>query len=209
MKRNVRQYAPACKILLWLIVWELMLFGGHGAQADELQQVMDGLDLSAWQGALDEADLEWNASEILHELVSGDGQSVMDTFLNAVRQALIDEVQSMSTLMGKLIAPALLWAVARLILGEGRTSGAAGWVCYLTGACIMLGSFREELRRAQQAAGNIGALTGQVFPVLTALMSASGRAGTAGLMGTLVTFGGGTLIALVQRVMAVLVGGAG
>lgn len=197
-----------CRMRQWVIVIMLMLLPWQKVQAEELQQVMDGLDLSAWQSALDEAEIHWDVREMLRSLVSGDAESTLNALINAVRQMIANEVRSIHILAGKLLAPALLWAAARLILGEGRTSNAAGMVCYLMGACIMLDSFGEELKRAQAAAGCVGTLTGQVFPVLTALMSASGRVGTAGWMGTLVTFCGGTMTALVQRVMAVLGSGA-
>lgn len=198
------------KSRLWwgLMLGLCMMLCAQCAQAEEVRQLVDGLDLSAWQSALNGAGISWNAGEMLRALVGGEGEEMLNALMNTAKQVMTNEAQSLTRLMWKLTAPSLLWAVARLMLGEGRTSDATGMVCYAAGACMMLGSFGEELRGAQLTTERIGQLTQQVFPVLTALMSASGRSGTAGLVGSLVSICGGTMMGLIQRVMAVLGGSA-
>ena len=66
----------------------------------------------------------------------------------------------------------------------------------------------SQMELARVTIGRMGRLTEEVFPVLTALMSATGRTGTAGLLRPLAALGGGMLTAVVERIAVVLCGGA-
>ncbi len=161
-------------------------------------------DVSVWQTALDESDLSLNVSDILRTLIQGDPQTALQPLLTLAQRTWNEEFPRIGSLILRLTAPALLWAIARQLTAQNRLSGAAGLVCYLIGALIMLEVFYRELSFAQETISRISALTDRIFPVLTALMSASGRAQTAGLIQTLISLCGGVLTEFIHRIISVL-----
>lgn len=161
-------------------------------------------DLSSWQSALDESDIPITPSDLLITLTQGDPQTALQPLLALAQRIWNEEFPRIGSLILQLTAPALLWAVARQLTAQNRLSGTAGLVCYLIGAGMMLSVFARELSAARQTVSRISALTDRVFPVLTALMSASGRTHTAGLIQTLVSLCGGTLTEFIGRIMSVL-----
>ncbi len=161
-------------------------------------------DLSSWQTALDESDIPLAPADLLHSLTQGDPQSALQPLIAFAQRVWSEEFPRIGSLILQLTAPALLWAVARQLTAQNRLSGTAGLVCYLIGAGMMLTVFTRELSSAQQTVSRISALTDRVFPVLTALMSASGRAQTAGLIQTFVSLCGGMLTEFIGRIISVL-----
>lgn len=190
-----------------LILAVLLLFPVC-ARAETAEELVNSLDLSAWQAAADEAGAELNAMETLRALVRGETEFAPEKLMNFLREVFLGEAQGMRVQLLSFIGPALLWGINRQLLGEDRLGGAAGYLCFVFGAGIMLGAFASQMELARQTIRQTGRLTEQVFPVLTALMSSTGRTGTAGMLAPLAAFGGGVLTALVERIAVILCGGA-
>jgi len=184
-------------VLAWLLC--------AGAKAEEAEKLAAGVDLSVWQAELDGAQSGMEAGEMLRALVRGEGEETARVLTEKARQAVLDEIGLLGRLMLKLMAPALLCAAARQLSGQSQ---AAGLVCYLTGAGMMISEFAGALRLTQEAAGRIGGMTEGLLPVMTALLTATGRTETAGLIQSMISLCGGVLTAFVERVTTVLGGGA-
>lgn len=176
------------------------------ARAESMEELIASLDLTAWQAAAEEAGAPLDVMETLRVLVRGEMELTLQALLEMLREMILGEAQGMRGELMAFLAPALLWAVNRqLSEGEG---GAAEWACFVFGAAALLGAFAGHMELARVTIRRMGSLTEKVFPVLTALMSATGRAGTAGLMQSLAAFGGGALTAAVEKIAVELCGGA-
>ncbi len=187
------------KRLIFLLI--LLLFPIR-ACAETTDELIESLDLASWQTAAEEAGAEIDVMETLRSLVRGEIDWKPESLLALMREMILGEARGMREQLMLFLAPALLWAVNR------QLSGGAGFVCFLTGAGAMLGAFASQMELARVTIGRMGRLTEEVFPVLTALMSATGRTGTAGLLRPLAALGGGMLTAVVERIAVVLCGGA-
>lgn len=190
-----------------LILAALLLFPIH-ARAETAEELIASLDLSGWQAAADEAGAELDVMETLRALAQGEMEVAPESLLNLLREMILGEAQGMRGQLLMFMGPALLWGINRQLLGGERLGGAAGYVCFVSGAGVMLGAFASQMELARLTIRRMGNLTERVFPVLTALMSSTGRAGTAGMLGSLAAFGGGALGALVEKIVIVLCGGA-
>lgn len=172
------------------------------ACAETADELIASLDLSSWQTAAEEAGAELNVLETLRSLARGEIDLTPEALLGLMREMILGEARGMREQLMLFLAPALLWAVNR------QLSGGAGFVCFLTGAGAMLGAFASQMELTRVTIGRMGRLTEEVFPVLTALMSTTGRAGTAGLLRPLAALGGGALTAMMENIAVVLCGGA-
>lgn len=195
------------KRLTGLMLLLLLLFPAC-ARAETAEELISSLDLSAWQAAADEAGAQLDVMETLRALARGKMAFTPETLMNLLREMILGEAQGMRGQLMAFLGPALLWGINRQLPGGDRLGGAAGYVCFLSGAGVMLGAFASQMELARTTVRRMGMLTEKVFPVLTALMSSTGRAGTAGLLAPLAAFGGGALTALVERIAVVLCGGA-
>lgn len=192
----------AAVILLLLPVWA-------GAEENgSAEDILASLELDAWQEAADGAGAQIDVAGLVRSLSQGDTEWSPERLMELLRGIVLGEADGMYGQLTAFVAPALLWAVNRQLLSRGRLGNAAGYVCYLAGAGAMLAAFASHMELARGTIQKMGRLTGQVFPVLTALMSASGHAGTAGMLQPLAAFGGGALALLVERIASVLCGGA-
>lgn len=162
-------------------------------------------DLSAWQITLDAAEAELNVGEVMRLLLAGNGEAAAHHLGEFFRRTAAQEWQGIGSLLRRLLIPALVWAVIRRISGGGQAGGAAELTCYLICSGVVLKEFSRALEIASDTARRIAGVSGQVFPVLTALMSASGAAGWMQLP---VSWCGGVLSSFVQRLMQVLGGSA-
>lgn len=182
------------------------------ARADSIagatEQVIGSTDFSAWRQAAQEAGLPGDAVEMIRALAAGDMPLNGENLAAAVRSLALGEARSMSQWLLLFIAPALLWALNRSVLSEGHMGEAAGFVCYLAGAGLMLGAFSGWMEEAREAVGRLNRMTGQLFPALLALLNSAGKPGTAGIVQTLTGFLSGGVTGFAERVMTVLGGGA-
>jgi len=191
-----------------LILLIVLLFFPVCARADAAQELIDSLDLSQWQAAAEEAGAELDVMQMLRALVSGETEFTPQALFDLLREMILGEAQSMRGQLLVFLGPALLWAVNRQLAGEDGSSGAAGLICFVFGASAMLSAFASHMEMARAAIRRIGNLTEKVFPVLTALMTTTGRGGTAGLLRPLAALGGGALTAAVEQIAVNLCGGA-
>lgn len=191
-----------------LIVIVFLMMAPVCAHAERADELIASLDLSSWQAAAEEAGADFDVLETLRALVKGEAEFTPEALWALLREMISGEAQGLRGQLIWFMAPALLWGVSRLLTGGDKLGGAAGYVCFLAGAGVLLGAFASQMELARLTIGRMGKLTEQVFPVLTALMSTTGRAGTAGLLRPLAAFGGGVLTAAVEKIAANLCGGA-
>lgn len=177
------------------------------ARAETAEELIDGLELSAWQEAADQTGWQLNVREMILSLAQGRLDLSPERMSELLGELILGEAQGMKGMLLSFMGPALLWGISRQLSGRDRPGGAAGWVCYVFGASVMLNAFVSQMELARQTIRQMGRLTGQVFPVLTALMSSTGRAGTAGLLQPLAAFGGGAMTGVVERIAVTLCGG--
>lgn len=185
--------------------WEA-LFGMDGGE--EAERLVESLDLSSWQAAADEAGAQIDVMDTLASLVKGESEFTPESLMNMLYEIVLGEARNLRGQLMLFMGPALLWGINRQLTGGEGMGSAAGYVCFLSGAGVMLNAFASQMELARVTIRRLGSLTEQVFPVLTALMSSTGRAGTAGLLGPLAAFGGGALTALTERIAVSLCGGA-
>lgn len=184
----------------------LFLLTGVAARAQGVEEAMKEVDFSAWQQAVDEADGRLDVAAVVESLASGKGEMNPEALFDELGRMISEEIRDVSGQLIALCAPALLWAVNRQL--SGRLGAASALVCYLAGSGAMLTLFAAQLQTMEAVLERIGGLTGQVFPVLSGLMSATGQAGTAGLMQPLFVAAGGALTGAASRIGRVLGGGA-
>ncbi len=175
-------------------------------QAETAEELIASLDLSLWQAAADEAGAGLNVMDTLRALVNGELSFATGEIWALLRAMILGEAQDMKGRLMTFLAPALLWGIHRQL--TDRPGGAAGYVCVLFGAGVMLSAFASQMELARLTIRRMGNLTEKVFPALTALMSTTGRAGTAGMLAPLAAFGGGVLTAAVEGMAVSLCGGA-
>lgn len=168
-------------------------------RAQTIEEVVDGLELSAWQEEADGIDVRELILQLCTQPEAIDWEGLLRQAAEGVRAAL-------SFLPGALLtltAPALLGALNRRFL-SGGLAGAAQLTCLLGEAQALLALFLQELEAARQAVERVGSLTEQVYPVLLTLLSMTGGSGAAGLMRPLYAFASGTLAGIVYRSAFVL-----
>ncbi len=192
--------ALACLCLLLLI--------GGTARAEAVDETLKGLDFSAWQSIADEADASMDVLQLVRALASGEQTFDPEMLMELLRGLLLGETRGLFPRLMAVLGPALLWALVRRLLGDGPVREAAGCVCFLTGAGAVLSLFAGQMNLTRLTIRRLGRLTEGVFPVLMALMSATGGAASAGMLQPLATFGGGAMNALLERSAEVLCGSA-
>lgn len=188
-----------------LITLLLLLMSGF-AQAETAEELIGSLDLTSWQAAADEAGTGLDVLDTLRALVNGDAALTPEAIWALLRTMILGEAQGMKGQLMTFLAPALLWGINRQL--TDKPGGAAGYVCFLFGAGAMLGAFASQMELARLTIRRMSSLTEKVFPALTALMSTTGRSGTAGMLAPLAAFGGGVLTAAVEGLVCGLCGGA-
>lgn len=182
--------------LLMLMV--LLLTAGVG-RAEELERAVGELDVSSWQEAVDEAEGRLDVAGLLRGVALGETELSPESVMERLRAMIWGEAGDLRALLTALVAPALLWALNRRLTADGRLGEAAELVCYLAGAGVMLSAFAAQTELARRTIRQLGELTGRVFPVLTALLTASGRPGAAGMTQAMVAFAGGAMTTALER----------
>ena len=176
----------------------VMLLFAPSACAQGLEDVVDGLDLSAWQEEADESGLLTDVRQTIIDLCVEPDQIDWDALgeraLAQVRQALAFVPRALLCLVG----PALLCALNRRFL-SGELAGAAQLVCLLGEAQALLALFLGELASARAAVERVGRLSDQVYPVLLTLLSMTGGSAAVGLMRPIYAFLSGALSSVMYR----------
>lgn len=188
--RWAKGWAALCLMALLLCV---------PACAQTIEEVVDGLELSAWQEEADWLDVR----ELIVELCLRPGEIEWEGLLRQAGERVREALAFLPGALLTLTAPALLCALNRRFL-TGGLAGAAQLVCFLGEAQALLTLFFQELTLAREAVERVGRLTETVCPVLTTLLSMAGGSGAAGLMQPLYAFVSGTLAGAVYRSAFVL-----
>lgn len=190
---------------LWACVWLLMLLSMPTVRAAEVQDEVQAVDVSALQAAADESGAEIDVRSLMLSLVRGEGEAAVQRLIEEARQAAEREIGDMGARLLLLIAPALLWAVNRYLLGSDELGETAGLVCFVCASGVLLDLVNESMTLTQQTIRRTSVLTAQFFPVLSGLKEI---AGTANMLLPVVTLIGGTLSVFLEKAVRVLVCGA-
>ena len=193
------------RVLLWVTV---CLLCGACARAEEEADEVFEIDVAALQAAADEAGAPLDVGELLKAMMRGEVPFNMEAAGQFLSGIVREEVLGVRVQLLMLLAPALLWAVNRYLLGGGKLGETAGYVCFLSGASVLLNMVGGYIALTQQTIRRVSSLTTQFFPVLSGLMSVSGAAGSAASLQPAVTLLGGVLNVFLQRAAAVLCGSA-
>lgn len=187
----------------------VMLLLPQTAGAEGVSEAIEQLQLDTWQAALDEADIRLDALGLVRELASGDPEAAAERLLALFTALIAGEGQALGAQLLAFVGPSLMWALNRQLTGDENGPGAAaGWVCCLAGAGVMLTAFSEYAALAGNTISRLGVLSGSVFPALSSLMSATGSPDTAGMLRPLAALGGGALTGVLEKTARVLCGSA-
>ncbi len=196
--------------ILWGLCVLLLLWQAFSAEAQEsaLEEEIISVDVSPLQAAADLSGAQVDVGGLIGSIVRGEMSINTDQITAFVRETAVGELGNMRAQLIALVVPAILWALNRHLLGGGELSEAAGYVCFLSCACALLGMVRQYIDLTVQTLRQTSTLTAQVFPILSALTSASGAAGRAAALSPVVTLLGGTLNVFLERAARVLISGA-
>lgn len=140
----------------------------------------------------------FDALSLIQRLARGEALDYRNV-LASLQAALLGSMQSGLRLLSMLMAPIVLMAVLRQLLGEDEKKViAAGYVCYLGAALVLMQQFQDSAGDALLLAAQVGQWIEAVFPVLTALMTACGATLTAAAYAPLLTLAGGMLAGMIR-----------
>ncbi len=210
VRKWIRWSAKAAALGMILLLACPISAGGEAEDAASAaaSAALEELDLSGWQAVVDEAGAELDVVALAAKLARGEEEFSPEALVALLRGALLGQAQALFPRLMAVMGPALLWALSGQLLGAGRLKEMAGYICFLAGAGALLVLFAGQMNVACAAIRRLGRLMEQVFPVLMALMSSTGGAGTANLLQPLAVFGGGTLSTLLERTATVAAGSA-
>ena len=178
------------------------------ARAESLDAAVNALPLDGLDEFARESGAETDARSLLNRLLTenmtGQAPSLVQALRETAQNALREAFPSLLTLM----APALLWALGRQLTGGGKLGAASELVCYLAEASLLAAMFAAQMDAARAAIGRIADLIARFHPVMSALLSATGAAGLAGLMRPAGALAAGLLTNVMTRAAFSLSGAA-
>jgi stage III sporulation protein AE len=188
---------------LWIALCLLLLLpSAHAAEArDEISVV----DVSALQEAVGEAGAEIDVRALMISLACGEGEEAVEGLIAAARRVILSEFGAMRVQLLWLIAPSLLWAVNRYLLGGSDLSETAGLVCFVCAAGMLLNLVNEGMVLTRQTMQRTCVLTARFFPIISGL---KGITGAADMLSPVVTLIGGALSVFLEKAVRILAGGA-
>lgn len=178
------------------------------AKAESTEKILSGIDFEAVQEISDEADAGINVMELAGKLLRGDVSIDVDEIFDRLVSVLKDEFFNLTGFFLALVLPMLVWALIQR-LSDGTQTGAraaAGYVCYLSTASALIYAYSRQLSLANSAISNIQSLTEQLFPILTALLVASGATTTAAVFTPVASLVSGAVLSGIYRFAFTLLG---
>lgn len=142
--------------------------------------------------------------QMIRVLMSGEALDPSE-LLQSAKDALQSALNSALALLGRLMVPVLLMAILGELIPEGdKKTAAAGIVCYLAAALMLMQAFSEHARTALTLIQRMGRLIEALFPILSALMVACGWVTSAAAFAPLLSLGAGLLSGAVGNVSLAL-----
>ncbi|NLG24014.1 MAG: hypothetical protein GX558_01555 [Clostridiales bacterium] len=200
------RWALATLLLFWLLpIGSAAAVEATPAPSGELDRALAGVDQNAWQQAADGAGVDLDAGALIGRLAKGEPLGGQDV-LAALADTAMGELRLLLPDLMLLLGPALLWAINRqLLTGEGQSlSGAAGYLCYLVEAGVLIRLFGSQAATARQVVMQMDRLMEFLSPTLAAMLAAVGGASSAAALEPLSAIAGSMLSTLINRVALTL-----
>ena len=182
------------------------------AQAASLEQSVDetlaGLDLSAFQRAVEESELFAQDAVSLLKAVAG-GQAVMSggDALRWLAGKAAGLFRDTLWRMTRLLVPALIAAVAEQLHLRRRVSGAAHYGGLLMTMGFLVADLQAYVTLCQQSVAGMASLMQALFPLLVTLLAAVGGTASSMFYQPAVMAAAGSMTALVQQATMPLAAG--
>jgi stage III sporulation protein AE len=179
------------RVALLLLLGLSALFCCLAGRAQSIDEALAAVDTGAMQAVADEAGLDVGAT--LRGLATGtirlDAQQALDAAARMARERL----SSAGAWMLALCLPSMALAILKRLSGDGAAARAAGTVCYLAAASVLVGLATRAIDQARQAVGLTIRLNDALFPALTTLLAATGRSASAAAFTPAASLFGGVL----------------
>ena len=169
----------------------IALLLGLTAQAQSLDDALKAVDTSQLQAVGDEAGFDVGAT--LKGLASGEIRLDAKEALQEAGRIARERLSAAGAWMLALCLPSIALAILKRLTGDGPAARAAGTVCYLSAAAVLVGLAVRSIGQARQAVDLTVKLCDALFPAMTALLAATGRAATAAALSPAASLMGGLL----------------
>ena len=169
----------------------LLLLLCGGARAQSLDDALQAVDTSQLQAVGDEAGFDVGAT--LKGLASGEIRLDANEALREIGRIARERLSAAGAWMLALCLPSIVLAILKRLTGDGAAARAAGTVCYLAAAAVLAGLAVRSIDQARQAVELTVKLCDALFPALTALLAATGRAATAAALSPAASLMGGLM----------------
>ena len=175
----------------------LFLLLGSAALAEGMEKAVEALPLEELEAFARENGVALDVRALIGQLTAGGAADRAEPLLASLRAMLGAALKEALPSALTLTAPALLWALGRQLTGGGRLGAASELVCALSEASLLAGLYAGQADAARASLERIAGLIGRFHPVVSALLSACGAPGLAGLMAP----AGALATGLIARVM--------
>ena len=169
----------------------IALFFGLTARAQSLEDALKAVDTSALQAVADEAGFDVGAT--LRGLISGEIRLDANEALKEASRIARGRLSAAGAWLMAMCLPSIALAILKRLTGDGAAARAAGTVCYLAAAAVLVGLAVRCIDQARQAVDLTVKLCDALFPAMTALLAATGRAATAAALSPAASLMGGLL----------------
>lgn len=161
------------------------------AAAQSLDDALNAVDTTRLQEVADEADFDVGAT--LKGLASGEIRLDASEALQEAGRIVKERLSTAGAWMLALCLPSVALAILKRLTGDGAAARAAGTVCYLASASVLVGLAVRSIDQTRRAVGLMVKLCDALFPALTALLAATGRTATATAFSPAASMFGGLL----------------
>ncbi len=174
------------------------------AFSQSLEDALKTIDTTALQTIADEAGFDVGAT--LKGLATGEIRlDAGEAFREAGRIAR-EKLSAAGSWIIALCLPSVVLAILKRLTGDGPAARAAGTVCYLAAAAVAVGIAFRSIDIARGAVRLTVRLCEVLFPALTALLAATGRAATAAAFTPASSMMGGLMGWAIERLILPLSG---
>ena len=182
----------------------LLLSAMPAAMAQSLDDALKAVDTSRLQEVAEASDFDVGAT--LKGLASGEIRLDANTALQEAGRILRKRLSAAGAYLLALCLPSIALAILKRLTNDGAASRAAGTVCYLAAAAVLVGIAAHATEQARGAVALTVKLCDALFPTLTALLAATGRAATAAAFTPAASMMGGVLGWAIEQLILPLTG---
>jgi stage III sporulation protein AE len=146
-------------------------------RAQSVAEAIDAIDLSPLENIGDEAGLD--VAALVRALADGSITLDAQTAIDAIKRMAHQWLSTAGAWMLALCLPSIALAILKRLSSDGASARAAGTVCYLAAASVVIALATQSIIRGGEAVAQMVRINEVLFPALTALLAATGKAATA------------------------------